>query len=172
MIHRGDLMILETKQLYEIQDTLDKRIFENHDVTREETTIRRLLALLVEVSELANETRCFKFWSNKPASEKAIVLEEYVDGIHFLLSLGIDLNVTPHSITSPQLEECVDLTDVFIRIYEKSCLLRNYFCEEMYMDTFETYLEVAEILGFSEQDITDAYFSKNEENHHRQDTNY
>ena len=49
-----------------------------------------MLALLVEIGELANETRSFKFWSVKPASEKKIILEEFVDGIHFILSLGIE----------------------------------------------------------------------------------
>lgn len=165
-------MILVTNMLYEIQDTLDKRIFEKHEVTREETTIRRLLALLVEISELANETRCFKFWSEKGASEKKVVLEEYVDGIHFLLSLGIDLKCTPDQIASETLDEHSDLTELFITVYEKCCLLRNYFCEEMYLEAFEKYLEIAEVLGFTNEDITKAYLAKNEENHHRQDTNY
>ena len=60
----------------------------------------------------------------------------------------------------------------FITVYEKSCLLRNYFCEEMYLDIFETYLEIAEMLGFTNEDIVSAYLMKNEENHHRQDTDY
>ena len=45
------------------------------------------LALLIELAELANETRCFKFWSTKGPSDDAVILEEYVDSIHFLLSL-------------------------------------------------------------------------------------
>lgn len=165
-------MILDTKQLYEIQDILDKRIFEKHEVSREETTIRRILALLVEVGELANETRCFKFWSTKKASEKKVILEEYVDGIHFLLSLGIDLEVTPENIECEDSGEFEDVTNLFIKVYEKSCLLRNYFCEELYVDTFETYLQIANVLGFTNEDIVSAYVLKNEENHHRQDTNY
>ena len=165
-------MRLETKKLYKIQDTLDRRIFENHDVTREDTTIRRILALLVEVGELANETRCFKFWSSKDPSEKAVILEEYVDGIHFLLSLGIDLQVMPDYLECGDPGEQADITEQFITVYEKSCLLRNYFCEEMYLDIFETYLEIAEMLGFTNEDIVSAYLMKYEENHHRQDTDY
>ena len=112
-------MRLETKKLYKIQDTLDRRIFENHDVTREDTTIRRILALLVEVGELANETRCFKFWSSKDPSEKAVILEEYVDGIHFLLSLGIDLQVMPDYLECGDPGEQADITEQFITVYEK-----------------------------------------------------
>ncbi len=54
---------------------------------------KKMLALLVEIGELANETRCFKYWSNKPASEREVILEEYVDGLHFILSIGIDLGI-------------------------------------------------------------------------------
>jgi dimeric dUTPase (all-alpha-NTP-PPase superfamily) len=41
------------------------------------------------MGELANEVRCFKFWSYKLPSEEKVILEEYVDGIHFITSLAI-----------------------------------------------------------------------------------
>ena len=48
----------------------------------------KILALLVEISELANETRCFKHWSKKGPSEESVLLEEYVDSLHFFLSIA------------------------------------------------------------------------------------
>lgn len=53
-------MECKINDLYELQEALDDRIFEQHGVTRADTMTRRQLALLVEISELANETRCFK----------------------------------------------------------------------------------------------------------------
>ncbi len=73
-----------------MQQALDSHIEEKHQLQNEDLFTRKTLALLVEIGELANETRCFKFWSVKPASEKQVVLEEFVDGIHFILSLGIE----------------------------------------------------------------------------------
>src|SRR5688500_20051556 len=55
------------------------------DVFRE-----KCLALLVELGELANETRCFKFRSKKPRNDDSVLLEEYVDNRHFRLSLGLE----------------------------------------------------------------------------------
>src|SRR5690625_6269037 len=76
--------------LFSMQETLDKHIIDNHQLQQKDLMEEKYLALLVELGELANETRCFKFWSTKPASARKKILEEYVDGVHFILSLGIE----------------------------------------------------------------------------------
>ena len=85
--------MIDLTNLYQKQAELDARIAENHNVSYETTRERRILALLVEIGEFANATRCFKYWSNKPSEAQDIVLDEYVDGLHFFLSLGIDIKV-------------------------------------------------------------------------------
>ena len=80
--------------LFTKQQELDKYIAENHDLKHKDVFEEKFLALLVELGELANETRCFKFWSKKAPSEKQIILEEYVDNIHFLLSIGLEKGYT------------------------------------------------------------------------------
>ena len=84
--------MIDLEELYNLQASLDAEIANNHHVTYESTFERRLLALIVEIGELANETRCFKYWSNKGPSAKEVVMDEFADGIHFLLSLGIPLH--------------------------------------------------------------------------------
>src|SRR5699024_11074132 len=68
----------------------DKYIEENNDLANTDIFEAKYLALLVELGELANETRCFKFWSKKPGSDRAVILEEFVDNLHFILLLGIE----------------------------------------------------------------------------------
>ena len=85
-------MNIDLSILYKRQEELDDEIARNHNINYETTFARRFLALLVEFGELANETRCFKYWSNKKSSPKEVVSDEYSDGLHFLLSLGIVLN--------------------------------------------------------------------------------
>ena len=58
----------------------------------------RIMALQVEVSELANATRCFKYWSRKPPENKERILSEYADIFHFLLSVGNTLEFTVEEI--------------------------------------------------------------------------
>src|SRR5699024_6976154 len=69
---------------------LDTYIEANQEVSGKNLFEEKILALFVEIAELANETRCFKFWSNKPKNEDDVILAEYVDGLHFIMSLGLD----------------------------------------------------------------------------------
>ena len=69
-------MKLKIVDLIPYQNDLDERIFELHETDRPSTMQSRVLALLAEVGEFANETRCFKFWSVKGPSEKEVLAEE------------------------------------------------------------------------------------------------
>ena len=53
-------MQLKVNDLYQLQNGLDEEIYQKFSLTREGTSIRRRLALLVELGECVNETRCFK----------------------------------------------------------------------------------------------------------------
>ena len=86
-------MEINLETLFQEQFKLDKTIQEKHQVTYQDTLIKRILALLVELGECLNETRSFKFWSYKKPSPNEVILEEYVDALHFYLSLGLCLNI-------------------------------------------------------------------------------
>ena len=79
---------MNVKKLCEMQEILDQRIMKEHGLEGKNLEDNKILALLVEICELANETRCFKHWSTKGPSEKGILLEEYVDSLHFFLSIA------------------------------------------------------------------------------------
>lgn len=164
-------MKLNTVELYKMQTVLNERILKQHNLTKEETKKARILAMLVELGELANETRCFKYWSEKGASAKEVVLEEYVDGIHFLLSIGIDEGDIFESIENKPLKE-EDITLNFLEIYQEISQLAIQYTTEAYLHAFGIYLELGTKLAFSEQDMIEAYFEKNKENHIRQDQHY
>ena len=68
------------------QQELDDFIMRERFLTHDETIEHRKLAFVVELAELAQEWRGFKYWSdNQQPSDK--MLEEYVDVLHFALSL-------------------------------------------------------------------------------------
>ncbi len=87
---------MDWNQLLNMQNELDRHIESEHGLQNADLVDKKILALLVELGELANETRCFKFWSKKAPSEQEVILEEYVDGIHFILSLGIEIGIQFH----------------------------------------------------------------------------
>lgn len=152
------------------QDQLDSRIFRLHQTSREQTTQKRILALLVELGELANETRCFKFWSLKGPNTQEIIAQEYSDGLHFFLSLGIDLKDDTEHLES--VCSYSDPTQQFLFIYQLVSKLLIDFTTELYRQAFSEYLGLAQLLGMSGEDILNHYLSKNATNHQRQDEQY
>lgn len=162
-------MLYNLEKLSLLQRELDKRILELHNVSESETVDKRILAFMVELGELANETRCFKYWSLKDASSEEIVLEEYVDGVHFLLSLTNTLNIKSEFNTT---KDKVDLTLIFIEIFKLGSYLSNDFNEENLIKLFNKYLLLGEMLGYDKDKIVKAYLLKNKENHNRQSSGY
>ena len=164
-------MQLITREMFELQQVLQDRIEKEHNITIEETKDLRILALLVELGECANETRSFKYWSTKNSSPKSVVLEEFVDGIHFLLAIGIDNGYTPDVIAFEK-SDSNDISRQFLQVYKDVCKLHDGFTKEDYETCFSNYLQLLPMLGIDVSEVFDAYVSKNKENHHRQDINY
>ncbi|MEH7439826.1 dUTP diphosphatase [Neobacillus drentensis] len=163
---------MQLKKLFEMQKALDSHIEEKHQLQNEDLFDRKVLALLVEIGELANETRCFKFWSVKPSSDKAVILEEFVDGIHFILSLGIECNFNNIEINLRRKQSTSDVTEQFLIVYETIGLFQKSKQFDDYIKVFEAYLQLASLLGFNEKEMEQAYFLKNEVNYQRQQNNY
>lgn len=162
---------MELAKLFQMQTELDAYIQRNR---KEQTDVFREkgLALLVELGELANETRCFKFWSKKEASPKEVILEEYVDNIHFLLSLGLHKGYTFSTLETTQNAEQKHMTITFNELFATCMQFYKEQTKEHYKAMFQMYIQLASMLGFSEQDIMEAYYEKNEVNFQRQDEGY
>lgn len=163
-------MLCVLTEMYEKQLELDNEIASNHGISYEETKDKRLLALLVELGEFANATRTFKFWSFKPSESKSRVLDEFADGLHFLLSLGLAYNFKIDSLEIESNEK--ELTEAILSSYH---YINEFYDDRSYINyvkMFEGYLKILATLGYSWTDAHDAYFTKLKENHHRQETNY
>lgn len=161
------------KKLFEMQEKLDARIESEHNLQNQDLFYKKILALQVEVGELANETRCFKFWSLKKPSEASVILEEYVDCLHFILSIGIETNLQNINLNENlNFKDSADLTNMFLNLNEKINTFAKNKSEKNYIDLFEYFILLGNALGFTNKDVEKAYLSKNEINHKRQDEGY
>ncbi len=157
--------------MFELQKVLDNHIKEKHNLEEENLIERKILALLVEIGELANETRCFKFWSIKPPSSKDKILEEFVDGVHFILSIGLDLSFNPGFELKVREKE-MSIIDQFLSIYQQIAEFQMNHTKDTYEEILTEYFNLGRLLGFSTEEIMFAYISKNEINHERQKQGY
>jgi dimeric dUTPase (all-alpha-NTP-PPase superfamily) len=163
---------MQLEKLFRMQRGLDQHIEEKHGLQNEDLFDRKVLALLVELGELANETRCFKFWSIKPSSEKSVVLEEYVDGIHFILSLGIECGFQNLDYTLDMEPSTVSATEQFLLIYQEVNKFKDSKNDLDFKTLLQSYLQLGSLLGISYEEMEKAYFTKNEVNYQRQQKNY
>ncbi|WP_173915883.1 dUTP diphosphatase [Halobacillus sp. Marseille-Q1614] len=158
-------------EFYDMQKQLDSHIMKSQNLQGKNVVDDKILALLVEAGELANETRCFKFWSTKPSSPKEVILEEYVDGLHFILSLGLDLGFYYEKETE-ETENLKSAAAAFLEVYTSIEEFKQAKSEGSYVNLFQSYLKLGLSLGLKEEDLMRGYIQKNEVNFQRQEEGY
>lgn len=180
-------------ELFIIQRALDEAIERNHPTERLDRIEKKFLALYTEIAECANEWRGFKFWSTNqeartkvgmglscPGQWRNPLLEEYVDAIHFLLSLGLEfgfekvdfqLEAKEYDEMGTRFKERT-ITRQFNGIYYTAAEFESNHDETDYIELVLAYLALGGMLGFTWEQIERAYFSKNQINHQRQQQGY
>ncbi|WP_050181160.1 dUTP diphosphatase [Domibacillus robiginosus] len=156
--------------LFHMQRGLDSYIEKEHNLEGTDLFDQKVLALLVEIGELANETRCFKFWSTKGPSDRSVILEEFVDGVHFILSLGILTNWTDTTPASQQPAKTV--TDQFLLVTGAIHAFHQSKTKKAYQLLMNRFFTLGDMLGFSTKEVEEAYIAKNEVNYKRQQSGY
>ena len=179
---------MNLQPLFETQRKLDERIEQEHPKQiNEDRLAMKILALQVELGEMANEWRGFKFWSkdSEPRTHKVRtvsdgyriiaepynpLLEEAVDVLHFILSIGNELNFTqvPQIETDWTLNPRIAFSDLFYWISRFEC----DGLESDYQKVFARFVILTKSLNFTWEEIEKAYFAKNKINHKRQDGGY
>ena len=178
---------MRLEKLFDIQRKLDERIVEKHGLQGEDLFDKKILALQVELGELANEWRGFKYWSKdqKPrrksfrwvvvekkensSLEQEIeyypLLEEYVDCLHFRLSIGLELKFT----TEIDIWEALPVSDVTERFlsvfYDINSIRLTKAVSKVTKDQYECllsgFITLGVELGFTFEEIEQAYLDKN-----------
>lgn len=179
-------------KLFETQAALDKHIMQEHPELRGQNNLDwKLLALQVELGECANEWRGFKKWSkdqkprtevltdnpdktdkNKPWLMRNLLLEEYVDCLHFILSIGLEID-TKATVDWDDIEFFeTDITEQFIEITSRILELRSWESSDTWAGLFSEFYVLGKMLGFTWKQVEEAYYAKNKVNHDRQESGY
>lgn len=193
MRHMTSLHIItpeETKQTFDITDLmemqkgLDKKIgYKGND--KLDMLFR---ALMVEIGEAWNETRAFKMWSIGFGTPKSGLLEELVDGFHFLMNIVIELDrhTLKRKVVSMFCEQYImkksvmNVNMLFEWYMQDILTAKRAWCQ--YRDlsvtlshlrkAFGIFFRLCYLYGYKYEDIVLAYKDKNKENFVRQASGY
>lgn len=187
---------MNLKKLFEMQKVLDDRIIKEHGLEGQDLLPKKILALQVELGECANEWRGFKMWSKRQTPKEPEynwkpnedgsnlvwepaygyksypLLEEYVDCLHFILSIGLsDPSLCVHDWDYiPRKDETV--INQFGSIFFHLAIFNESYVDGDYEVVLTYILGLGEILGFTWDQIESAYMDKNSVNHDRQTNGY
>lgn len=163
-------MKINIDRILELQKQLDNNIHTKHNINPKEVFEKRRLALIVEVCEMINVNRCFKFWSLKKDYEKQVLGDEFVDCLHFILSISLHFNLdqTEYEIKDVVYDDNELTLKVLYLISLAGKIESKDDCKKFIIQLFE----LAFTFGFTAQDIIDFYIKKNQVNFKRQQDNY
>ena len=171
-------MNITLEQAIDMQRALDQIIHTEKGLLPADTIQNRIIALSVEFSELANELRFFKYWSEKGPSI-ANACEESADCLHFIISIGLSLGLKVWLPDIPQVMQQKSVSEKYMDLQEgcKSLWLcvetgdrmeaRNTY-ERMLVD----FMMVLSRYKITKKDLLYYYYVKNRINHERQENGY
>jgi dimeric dUTPase (all-alpha-NTP-PPase superfamily) len=158
------------KELLEEQRKLDLNIIQTKKLDNEDRTLKKLAAFTTELGEMVNELpESFKFWANKK-NDKQKALIEYVDGIHFILSLAADLGIEDFRIMNAEvlmyknpsfLEQVLYLYTIPNKIRSLPSQQKRWV--EILM---AAYIGLGQLMGFEWEEVVQAYHAKNKVSAH------
>ena len=162
--------MFDLTNIYKETRYLDELFDARYGIKDPEIVRKNRLELLVELGELANETRCFKFWSIKKASEKEKILEEYIDCLFMALYF---CNITGVRLDEefPEVDK-KDLIDTFINLYKDASLLDSMPKKEDIKKILKELLHLAKLLDFTIDDLERATMMKSRVIQERFKTDY
>ena len=141
--------------IYKANKELDEMF--NNSFPDREMFKKNKLELLVEIGELANETRYFKYWSKKPVDIE-LVKGEYADCIIITLYFFNIMNISLDE-EFKTIDEYNNI-DIFGRLYKLASEFYYNDDKDIIKEIFVTIISLGYIIGFSDEDITDACMTK------------
>lgn len=126
---------------------------------------KNVIELLVEIGELANETRCFKYWSIKEPSSKEIILEEYADGLIMILVFASMVEISLDEEFPKNSKN--DINDQFLYLYKLVGNLMDNFNKSYVKEILSNFIYLGKLLDFSDEDIINGVLNKIKKNKKR-----
>lgn len=142
-------------KFFEVQKQVNKDLILDKKLNTYKLNARKSLHLHVKISDLASETKCFKYWEDDSISiNKDTVFKKYLNCINQILTIGLDYGYSniDEIVVKPN-DYC--LSDQFLNLYIDLNDLIISPSEDHYITLFEDFISLGITLGFSESSISE-----------------
>lgn len=162
---------LSLVDLKRMQDEYELEVYKKYGIDNYPFSENKL-ALLVELGELANEVKSFKYWKNPDNRiiDNAKLREEFADCLHFALSLEDITDIAKMNVSDEHFvsviddpEKNVSINDLFNSVFFSVTSNNQILLNVLYLGMS---------LGLSMNDIVLEYVKKNKINYERIANNY
>lgn len=152
---------MEISNLLKIQKENDEKLKIDQSLTDYKILARKYLHLHISISELANETQCYKYWTNDGdyTPDKDTIFIKYIACLKKILSLSFDHNDnnTVEEVMMQPSEYC--LSDQFLNLYIDINDLFVSPSKDHFLTLMEDFLSLGISLGYSESTIIDGFYN-------------
>jgi dimeric dUTPase (all-alpha-NTP-PPase superfamily) len=100
------------------------------------------------------------------------LLEEYVDCLGFILTIGLELVIDPTLNWDDITTDESDITRKFLDITSRILEVDQWENTDSWEELFEEFYLLGKLLGFTWEQVEEAYYAKNKVNHKRQESGY
>ncbi len=144
--------------LYEQNSILDDMFDKLYDNSLDDIIEKNIIELLVELGELANETRFFKYWSDKGPNDKDDILDEYADcltmTLYFCSRAGVSLKEEFKQVNHK------NLSYQFKELFRLSSLLTLDIDKDLVKEILSNVYNLGKMLEFSDEEIIEGTLKK------------
>ena len=146
----------EWEKILKLNKELDKAFIEKYCDDKEYYK-KNCIALLVELGEFINETKCFKYWSIKK-SDKEKVLEEYADTITMCLSFFTTFNIELDNIPN-----CYNTNDILLlinKLFKDAADMLENGNKTLIKQIFSNLIYLGKLLKLEDEEIYESCYKK------------
>lgn len=139
------------------QKEVDSKIIIDSSLTDYKVLARKNLQLQIKLGQLADETKCYKYWIEEDViCDSNSIFEKYILCFRQILSIGLDKNYSDvtNVVVTPS-EYC--LSDQFINLYIDINDLMISPSKDHFVTILEDFLSLGVSLGFTESQIVDGF---------------
>lgn len=145
----------DVAKLYQVYINSEVQVAKN-EILNTTRINQKILSFLHDLSEVALESRCYLFWEKEEPVNHQQLLENYLEGLTMLMSIGYELRID--SIKNhTEIPENQDLYSLFFKIYQSILNVQKQYSSEDYQNTIDDYFTLGFKLGIDIDEIIDNY---------------